>query len=58
MPWFLLAQCFSTLIELILLWHQTERAKDLQILLLRRQLTIVLWGSFNGSGLIFPVGPG
>jgi hypothetical protein len=41
MLWFILAQCFSTLLELVLLHHQTDRAKDLQILLLPRQLTIV-----------------
>ena len=41
MGWFLLTQCFSTLLELVLLRHQTDRAKDLQILLLRRQLALV-----------------
>ena len=41
MTWFILAQCFSTLLELILLRRQTDRAKDLQILLLRRQLALV-----------------
>src|SRR4051812_35609984 len=41
MGWFLLAQCFSTLFELVVLRHQTDRAKDLQILLLRRQLASV-----------------
>ena len=41
MRWFLLTQCFSTLLQLVLLRRQTERAKDLQILLLRHQLTIV-----------------
>jgi len=41
MRWFLLAQCFSTLLELILLRYQTDRAKDLQILLLRRQLALL-----------------
>ncbi|MEO8391860.1 MAG: integrase core domain-containing protein [Chloroflexota bacterium] len=41
MSWFIIAQFFSTLIELVLLRHQTDRAKDLQILLLRRQLAIV-----------------
>ena len=41
MSWFILAQFFSTLIELALLRHHTDRAKDLQILLLRRQLAIV-----------------
>jgi hypothetical protein len=41
MGWFLLAQCFSTLLELVRLCHQPDRAKDLQILLLRRPLAIV-----------------
>ena len=41
MSWFILAQFFSTLIEVVLLRHHTDRAKDLQILLLRRQLAIV-----------------
>ena len=41
MSWFILAQFFSTLIELVLLRQQIDRAKDLQILLLRRQLAIV-----------------
>ena len=41
MSWFILDQFFSTLIELVLLRQQTDRAKDLQILLLRRQLAIV-----------------
>ncbi len=41
MIWCLLAQIVSTLLELVLLHRQTERHKDLQILLLRRQLDIV-----------------
>ena len=41
MIWCLLAQIVSTLLELVLLHHQTERHKDLQILLLRRQLDLV-----------------
>lgn len=40
MRWFLVAHCFSLLV-LILLRHQSDQAKDLQILLLRRQLEIV-----------------
>jgi putative transposase len=40
MLWFLLARCFSTLLQLLLLSRQTDRSKDLQILLLRRQLDI------------------
>lgn len=40
MRWYLLGQCFSVLLELLLLSCQTDRAKDLQILLLRRQLAI------------------
>jgi hypothetical protein len=35
MCWFLRAQCFSMLLELVLLRRQTDRAKDLQILRLR-----------------------
>ena len=41
MRWFILAQFFSTLLELVLLRQQTDFAKDLEILLLRRQLAIV-----------------
>ena len=41
MSWFIFAQFFSTLIEVVLLHHRTDRAKDFQILLLRRQLAIV-----------------
>jgi hypothetical protein len=41
MRWSILAQCFSTLLELVLLRHPSDCAKDLQILLLRRQLEIV-----------------
>ena len=40
MLWFLLARCFSNLLQLLLLSRQTDRTKDLQILLLRRQLDI------------------
>lgn len=42
MIWCLLAQIVSTLLELVLLHRQTERHKDLQILLLRRQLDIAI----------------
>jgi hypothetical protein len=41
MDWLIVAQRFSTLLELVLLPRQTDRANDLQILLLRRQLAIV-----------------
>jgi len=41
MRWFIIARCFSLLLELVLLRHPSEQAKDLQILLLRRQLEIV-----------------
>jgi hypothetical protein len=41
MIWSILAQIVSTLLELMLLHRQTEQHKDLQILLLRRQLDIV-----------------
>jgi putative transposase len=40
MLWFLFARCFSALLQLLLLSRQTDRSKDLQILLLRRQLDI------------------
>ena len=40
MLWVLLARCFSNLLQLLLLSRQTDRNKDLQILLLRRQLDI------------------
>jgi len=38
---FIIAHCFSLLLELVLLRRQSDQAKDLQILLLRRQLEIV-----------------
>jgi len=41
MPWFIIAHCFSLLLELVILRHQPDQAKDLQILLLRRQLEII-----------------
>lgn len=41
MHWFIVAHCCSVLLELVLLRHQSDQAKDLQILLLRRQLEIV-----------------
>ncbi len=40
MIWFMVWQVISTLVELVSLGHQSERAKDLEILLLRRQLAI------------------
>ncbi len=41
MGWFVVAQVFSALLELFILSRQTEQKKDLEILLLRRQLAIV-----------------
>ena len=41
MMWFMIMQIFSTLLECLWLWHKTDREKDLEILLLRRQLEIV-----------------
>jgi hypothetical protein len=41
MSWLLVAHCFSVLLELVLLRHRSDQAKDLQILLLRRPLEIV-----------------
>jgi hypothetical protein len=40
MLWFCVWQVVSTVIELIRLGHRTESDKDLEILLLRRQLAI------------------
>ena len=41
MRWFIIAHCFSLLLELVLLRRQSDQTKDLQIFLLRRQLEIV-----------------
>lgn len=41
MRWFIIAHCCSLLLDLVLLRRQSDQAKDLQILLLRRQLEIV-----------------
>jgi hypothetical protein len=41
MAWFVLMQVFSTVLEVIWLRGKAEQAKDLEILLLRRQLEIV-----------------
>jgi hypothetical protein len=41
MVWFMLMQLFSTLLEGLWLGRKSAREKDLEILLLRRQLTIV-----------------
>ena len=41
MIWCLLMQCFSILLQGVLLRRQSEGEKDLEILLLRRQLAIV-----------------
>ena len=41
MLWFVILQIFSTVLEWLWLWRKTEREKDLEILLLRRQLDIV-----------------
>jgi hypothetical protein len=41
MDWYLLMQIFSTWIELLLLGRKSTPEKDLEILLLRRQLMIV-----------------
>ncbi len=40
MTWFLVMQVISALIELVQLGLTSEREKDLEILLLRRQLAI------------------
>jgi hypothetical protein len=40
MVWFMVLQVVSTLVELVRLRHKSESEKDLEILLLRRQLAI------------------
>jgi hypothetical protein len=41
MVWFVVMQMFSILLEWLSLGRQTDEAKDLEILLLRRQLAIL-----------------
>jgi putative transposase len=41
MGWFILSQIFSTILEIVFLRSQTDQTKDLEILLLRRQLEMV-----------------
>ena len=41
MGWFIISQIFSVLLEVIILSSQSEKNKDLEILLLRRQLAMV-----------------
>jgi hypothetical protein len=41
MLWFVIMQILSTALEGLLLWRKPDREKDLEILLLRRQLAIV-----------------
>ena len=41
MGWFIVSQIFSVLLELIILNSQSDKDKDLEILLLRRQLAMV-----------------
>ena len=41
MVWFLVMQVFSTVLECLWLGRRTDREKDLEIMLLRRQLDIV-----------------
>ena len=41
MVWFVIMQVLSTMLECICLGRKTDREKDLEILLLRRQLDIV-----------------
>ena len=40
MVWWMIWQVFTTLLEMVQLGRKTEREKDLEILLLRRQLAI------------------
>ena len=46
MVWFILSQIFSTLLTLLRLGHTSEVDKDLEILILRQQLGIVLQDTF------------
>ena len=41
MAWFIFSQIFSTIVEIIILSNQSDQAKDLEILLLRRQLAML-----------------
>ena len=41
MLWFAIMQILSTVVECLWLWRKTDREKDLEILLLRRQIEIV-----------------
>ncbi len=41
MVWFVLAEIFTVLLDVFMLHGQSEREKDLEILLLRQQLRIV-----------------
>ena len=41
MIWFMLMRSFSTLLQIVLLGRQSTRDKDLEILLMRRQLAIL-----------------
>jgi endonuclease YncB( thermonuclease family) len=41
MAWFVVLQVFSTLVEFVRLRQQSDSQKDLEILLLRRQLAIL-----------------
>jgi hypothetical protein len=41
MEWFVLAQVVALILDVLALFRQSEREKDLEILLLRQQLRIV-----------------
>ncbi len=41
MGWFILSQIFSMIVEILFLSSQTDPAKDLEILLLRRQRAVL-----------------
>ncbi len=41
MLWFVVAQVFTLMLDVLALYRQSEREKDLEILLLRQQLRIV-----------------
>jgi hypothetical protein len=41
MIWFVLMQMFTTILQIVMFGRQSEQEKELEILLLRRQLTIL-----------------
>ncbi len=41
MIWFVVAQVFRLVLDILALWRQSDREKDIEILLLRQQLRIL-----------------